>query len=275
MRRSTMAAAWLAIALAIAGCGSGSDSGGDDLDATADTTRTTTPVPSTVAASTVPPTNLTLRMTDLRLVISEETDRGVRVLLPAGVASASVTLPGIPSPNRVISVCQTQDLNAVMSGAACRTPAGGEAVTVTLGAAARGVEIIHVATATAAAASNSFTLEEVQISYAASSREISVRLPQIDAGDAGGRPAFALGPAGPDGAYRGTLGWKVIQAFGGTPSQGRLEVLSGGAVVDQSQGGSEVRITGSAPAPRSDLAIRAQNTGSSLLVTPVLNLLLP
>jgi hypothetical protein len=265
---------WLAVALVAGGCGSGDDSGTDDPNAAAVVT-TTTPVPSTVAGTTVPPTNLTLRATDLRLVISEETNRGVRVLLPAGVASASVTLPDLPSPNRAISVCQTQDLTAVMSGAACRTPTGSEAVTVTLGTAARGVEIIHVATPTTGPASNTFTLKEVQISYAASSREVDVRLPQIDAGDSAGRPTFALTPPAADGAYRATFRWQVIQSFGGTPSQGQLEVLRSGTVVDQSQGSPEVRINGTAPPPRSDLAIRAQNVGTSLLVNPALSMLLP
>ena len=269
-----MAALGLVIALAVAGCGSGDDSGSDDPESPSAST-TTAPVPTTAAGTTVPPTNLTLRITDLRLVISEETNRGVRVLLPAGVASASVTLPDIQSPNRVVSVCQTQDLTGVMGSAACRTPTGSEPVTVALGTAARGVELIHVATPTAGPASNTFTLKEVQISYAASSREINVRLPQIDAGDSGGRPTFALTPAAADGAYRATFAWQVIQTFGGTPSQGQLEVLSGGTAVAQGQGSPEVRINGTAPAPRSELAIRAQNLGTSLLVSPVLNLLLP
>lgn len=273
MRRSSFAAVGLAMALAVAGCGSGSDSG-DNAAAPAVTT-TTAPVPSTAPGTTVPPTNLTLRLTDLRLVISEETNRGVRVLLPPGVASASVTLPDIASPNRVISVCQTQDLTAVMSAAVCRTPTGSEPVTVQLGTAARGVEIIHVPTQTAAVGSNTLTVKEVQISYAASSREVSVRLPQIDAGDSGGRPAFALTPPSADGSYRATFHWQVIPTFGGTPSQGQLELLRGDSAVNQGQGSPEVEIDGTAPPPRTDLAVRAQNLGTSLLVTPVLTLLLP
>ena len=274
MRRSSLAALWLMIVLALAACGSDGDSASDDLDSSQAAT-TTAPVPTTVGGTTVPPTNLTLRITDLRLVISEETNRGVRVLLPAGVTSASVTLPEIASPNRVVSICQTQDLNAVMSAAACRTPTGSEPVTVALGSAARGVEIIHLATPTAGPGNNTFTVKEVQISYAASSREINVRLPQIDAGDAAGRPTFALSPASADGRYRATFAWQVIPSFGGTPSQGQLEVVRGGGAVAQGQGSPEVQINGTAPAPVADLAVRATNLGTSLLVSPVLNLLLP
>jgi hypothetical protein len=263
------------IVLALAACGSDGDSASDDLDSSQAATTTTAPVPTTVGGTTVPPTNLTLRISDLRLVISEETNRGVRVLLPAGVTSASVTLPEIASPNRVVSICQTQDLNAVMSAAACRTPTGSEPVTVALGSAARGVEIIHLATPTAGPGDNTFTVEEVQISYAASSREINVRLPQIDAGDAAGRPTFALTPASADGRYRATFAWRVIPTFGGTPSQGQLEVVRGGTAVAQGQGSPEVQIDGTAPAPAADLAVRASNLGTSLLVSPVLNLLLP
>jgi hypothetical protein len=263
------------IVLALAACGSDGDSASDDLDSSPAATTTTAPVPTTVGGTTVPPTNLTLRISDLRLVISEETNRGVRVLLPAGVTSASVTLPEIASPNRVVSICQTQDLNAVMSAAACRTPTGSEPVTVALGSAARGVEIIHLATPTAGPGNNTFTVKEVQISYAASSREINVRLPQIDAGDAAGRPTFALSPASADGRYRATFAWQVIPSFGGTPSQGQLEVVRGGGAVAQGQGSPEVQINGTAPAPVADLAVRATNLGTSLLVSPVLNLLLP
>lgn len=269
-----MAALWMVIALAAGACGSDSGSGSDDLDSSQAAT-TTVPLPTTVPGTTVPPTNLTLRITDLRLVISEETNRGVRVLLPAGVASASVTLSDIASPNRVVSICQTQDLNAVMSAAACRTPAANEPVTVALGSAARGVEIIHVATPTAGPANNTVTVKEVQISYAASSREVNVRLPQIDAGEAAGRPTFGLTPPSPDGKYRATFAWQVIQTFGGTPSQGQLEVVRGGAPVAQGQGSPEVQMNGTAPAPATDLAIRASNLGTSLLLSPVLNLLLP
>ncbi|MDP1805662.1 MAG: hypothetical protein Q8K72_10885, partial [Acidimicrobiales bacterium] len=129
-----------------AGCGS---SGGDDTDTDVEPAPerpplSTSVVPTTSGGTTVPATNLTLRLTDVRVVNSEESDSGMRIMLPAGVATASVTVNGLPSPNRVISVCQAKELDRRLSGAACRTPANGEAVTVTLGAAATGVEIAQV-----------------------------------------------------------------------------------------------------------------------------------
>jgi hypothetical protein len=259
------------MAVVVAGCGS-DNAGGKSPSTTA--AATTVPVVSTAAGTTVPPQDLTLRITDVHLVVSEESDRGMRVLLPAGVTTASVTLSGGPSPNRVISVCQTQDLDAEMSGATCRTPASGEAVTVTLGAAAKGVEIIHAAVS-GTGSTSSVALDAVTIRYTSSSREVNARLPQITAGDSGGRPTFGLSPSSADGAYRATLTWRLIQAFGGTPSNGQIEVLKGGSTIDQSQGGADVRLSGTVPTPVGDAAIRVQNLGSSLLVTPKLAALLP
>jgi hypothetical protein len=200
----------------------------------------------------------------------------MRILLPAGVATASVTLTGLPTPNRVISVCQARDLDSRLSSAACRTPANGEAVMVALGAAATGVEIVQVGVTGAGPAGNSAALDEVTIRYAASSREVSARLPQVAAGDAGGAPAFGLTPAGADGAYRGTLGWTVIAVFGGTPASGQLELVQGGAVANQAQGSAAgVQLNGKVPAPGTEAAIRIRNVGVSALVTPKLTALLP
>ena len=266
-----MIATWLAMAVAAAGCGSDSGEGSDGSASPSIAAPTTTvPVPSTA-----PPTNLTLRITDVRLVISEESDRGMRVLLPDGVTTASVTLTGVPSPNRVISVCQARDLDGETGGAACRTPASGEAVTVTLGTTAKGVEVVHAAASGTGSSTNSFALDEVTIRYAASSREVNARLPQIAEGGSGGRPTFGLMPASSDGTYRATFSWKVIAAFGGTPSTGQIDVVEGGRVINQAQGGGEVRLSGNVPTPGADVAIRVQNPGSSLLVTPKLTALLP
>lgn len=233
-------------------------------------------MPSTAGGTTVPPTNLTLRMTDVRLVNSEESDSGMRVLLPPGAASASVPLTGVPSPNRIISVCQARELDRRLAGAACRTPANGEAVTVALGAAASGVEIVQVGVSGPGPAGSTVALDEVTVRDAASSRELNIRLSQIAAGDAGGRPTFGLTPPGTDGAYRAALTWTVIPVFGGTVSTAQLELLAGGNVANQAQAGpGEVRLTGTAPTPVGEVAIRARNTGSAALVSPSLAVLLP
>lgn len=276
MGRVRMLATLVVIAAAAVGCGGGG--GGADSEGASPTTlgATTVPAPSTTVGSTAPAANLTLRITDVRLVNSEESDNGMRVLLPSGVATASVTLTGLPTPNRVISVCQAKDLDSRLSSAACRTPANGEAVNVTLGSVATGVEIVQVGTSAAGAAGNAATLDEVTIRYAASSRAVSARLPQVAAGDAGGATAFGLTPAGTDGAYKGTLAWTVIAVFGGTPTNGQLEVVQGGTVADQAQGSAAgVQVTGKVPSPGTEAAIRIRNTGASALVTPKLIALLP
>jgi hypothetical protein len=265
------------MAATAAACGGGGgDSGGDDIDGTPATTAgaTTAPVATTAPGPTVPATGLTLRVTEVRLVNSEESDSGMRMLLPAGVANAAVTLTGLPTPNQVISVCQARELDSRMTGAFCRTPANGETVTVPLGAAATGVELVQVGTAGPGPEGNSARLDEVNIRYTASSRELNVRLPQI-AAENGGRPTFRLTPASTDGAYRASLSWTSIPVFGGNITSGRLELLQGGAVANQAQGGADTRLTGVVPPPIGDVAIRVSNTGGGALVSPKVTLLLP
>jgi hypothetical protein len=267
----------LALALLTAACGGGDDD--EELDsegqAPATTAAPTTVPVATTAGVTGPATNLTLRITDVRLFNSEESDNGMRVLLPAGVTTASVTLTGVPSPNQVVSVCQARELERRLTGATCRTPASGEAVNVALGSAASGVEVIQVGATGAGAAGNSTAISEVNIRYTASSREINARFPQIAAGEEGGRPSFALTPPSTDGAYRATLTWTVIAVFGGTPANAQLELVQGGNVTNQAQAGSEVRLSGTISPPATDAAIRVQNLGSAALVSPKLTVLLP
>jgi hypothetical protein len=268
----------MALALVAAACGGDSDDGGDVAAATTTAAgpATSGTVPTTAGGTTVPATSLTLRMTDVRLLNSEESDNAVRILLPPGVASASVTVAGLPSPNRVISVCQADDLDRRLSTAACRMPAGSEAVTVALGSAARGVEIVQAGVSGSGPEGNTTNLGEITIRYAASSREVNVRLSQIAAGESGARPTFALAPASTSGAYQVRLTWTVIQVFGGTPSSALVELVQGGNVANKAEGGGlEVRLSGSLSPPGSEAAVRIQNAGSSALVGPKLALTLP
>jgi hypothetical protein len=260
-----------------AGCGG---SGGDDTEGDIEAAPerpplSTSAVPTTSGGTTVPATNLTLRLTDVRVTNSEESDSGMRVLLPAGVATASVTVNGLPSPNRVISVCQAKELERRLSGAVCRTPANGEAVTVTLGSAATGVEIAQVGVSGSGAAGNITALSDVTISYAASSREVRLRLQEVAGSDAGGQPAITLTPAG-SGMYRAQLTWRIIQVFGGTDSRGRLELVQGANVINQGDGANtQAELNGTAPAGAGDLAIRIRNIGTAAMVTPQLTATFP
>ena len=71
------------------------------------------------------------------------------------------------------------------------------------------------------------------------------------------------------------LTWSVIQVFGGTPSNGQLEVVQSGAVAKQAQSNAaDVRLDGSVT-PGAEAAIRVSNIGTSARVTPKLSLLLP
>lgn len=257
-------------------CGGG-DSDDTDIGAGPSSTAAsmTTPVPTTVAGTTVPPTNLTLRLTDVKVVSSEEADSGMRILLPAGVGSASVTVTGLPSPNRVISVCQAKELDRRMSGAACRNPANGEAVTVALGSAATGVEIAQVGASGTGPGDGITALSEVKISYAASSREVSLRLQQLAGNDSGNQPTFAMTPRG-SGSYRVVLNWKIIPVFGGTDSRGQLELVQGDTVVNKSEGANnQVQLEDTAPAGATDVAVRIRNVGVAAMVTPQLTATFP
>lgn len=276
MRWFRVASVVLAVSVVLAGCGGGG--GDDDLDEedTPGTTAaaTTVPVATTAAGPTTPPTELTLRVADVRLVNSEESDNGMRILLPPGVATASVTLTGVPTPNRVISVCQARELDRRMGGAACRMPANGEAVTVNLGSVATGVEIVQVGVTGPGPEGNSAALEEIVVRYTAPSREINVRLPQI-AAETGSRPTFAMTPASSTGAYRATLTWRVIPVFGGTPASGQLELLRDGTATQNATSGAQVELSGTVSPPTGNLAVRISNLGTSALVEPKLAVLLP
>jgi hypothetical protein len=272
-----MVAAGLALAAAGAACGGGGGSSSTDAGGTSTTApATTAAVPSTSPGTTVAPVNLTLHITDVHLANSEESDNGVRVLLPAGVASASVTLTGVPSPNQVVSVCQANSLDQRLTSAVCRTPAPGDSVTVPLGAVASGVEILQVGVNGTGAAANAIMLSDVAIRYTAGSRDVNVRLPQIAAGDAGGHPMFALTPAGASGAYKARLTWTVIQVFGGTASTGQLELVQGGTASNHAEGsGLDVSLTGNVTPPGGEAAIRIGNIGSGAMVSPKVALTLP
>lgn len=265
------------MAAVAAGCGG---SGGDDTDTDVEPAPerpplSTSVVPTTSGGTTIPATNLTLRLTDVRVLNSEESDSGMRVLLPAGVASASVTINGLPSPNRVISVCQANELDRRMSAAACRTPANGEAVTVQLGSDATGVEIAQVGVSGDGPEGNLTSLREVTIRYAASSRDVSLRLQEIAGSDEGGRPTFAMTPAG-SGTYQAQLNWRIIPVFGGTDSRGRLELLQGGNVANQADSAnSQAQLNGAAPAGAGDIAVRIRNIGAAAMVTPQLTVTFP
>lgn len=265
--------------LAAAACGGGG--GGQSDDAAAPPNTTSAPVATTTAAAagattTVAGSNLSLRMTDVRLANSEESDNAVRVLLPAGVTTATVSITGLPNPNRVISVCQANALDRRLPTAVCRMPAAGETATLPLGSGATGVEIIQVGVTGTGPAANTTTLDEVVIRYAAASRDVSVRLPQIEAGESGGRPSFGLTPAGQNGAYKAVLNWTVVQVFGGSPSNAQLEVVQGANSVNKASGGAlEVQLTGNVPSGAGDAVVRATNIGSSALVNARLTLTLP
>lgn len=276
-----MVAAVLVFAASAAACGGGGGGGTDNNDAAAPVPTTTAPVATTAATGTTlpttnaPGTNLSLHMTDLRVGNSEESDNAVRVLLPAGVTTVTVSITGLPTPNQVISVCQANDLQQRLPTAACRMPAAGATATLPLGNGATGVEIVQVGVNGSGPGASVTALSDVIISYAASSRDVSVRLPQIEAGDTGNKPTFTLTPPGPTGAYKAVLNWTVVQVFGGTSSSAQIDLVQNGNSVNKASGGGlQVQLTGNAPSP-GEAGFRVQNTGAGALVSVRLVLTMP
>jgi hypothetical protein len=261
----------LVMTVAAAGCGSGGGSG--SASGSNSTAGTSTTIPPTSAQPGGPATNFTLRITNVHLLNSEETDNALRIQLPGGVTTASVTLTGLPTPNQVISVCQAATLDQKLAAATCRNPANGQAVTLPLGPATPVVEVDQVGVSGAGAGGNTTAIDQVTIQYAASSRQLNVRLPQVAANDVG--PAFALTPASADGSYQASLSWTVILTFGGAAANGQLELVQGGNVTNQAAAGANVKLSGNVPPPVGDVAIRVRNPGAAALVAPHLTMTLP
>ena len=272
-----MLAAALVLAASAAACGGGGGGGKDNTDAAAPAATTTPPVASTApTGTTLPATNLTLHMTDIRVGNSEESDNAFRVLLPPGVTTATVSITGLPTPNQVISVCQANDLQQRLPTAVCRMPAAGATAVLPLGSGATGVEIAQVGTNGSGPGASVTALSDVTITYAASSRDISLRLAQIEAGDAGAKPTFTLTPPSPTGAYKAMLNWTVVQVFGGTASTAQIDVVQNGNSVNKTSGsGLQVQLAGNVPSPPAEAGFRVQNIGAGALVSVRLVLTMP
>jgi hypothetical protein len=277
MRRPPILLACLVTALAA--CTSGDD---PVVDSAAATTTTAAPgAPATAAATTAPATstspttagatNLTLTVTNLRLVNSEESDNALRVLFASGAPDVTVTLgSGVPSPNQVIRVCPTAELDRRVPGAQCATPASGEAVRVPHGTMYRGVEVVQVGVAGSGPAANATTIGTITVTFSGTSREIRVRMPPLVQGESGGRPTFRLSPVGP-GAYRASATWNPS---GGVAGEAELALLSGTTTVTRAQGAPGVEISGTL-SPPAEASIALRNSGSSTLLAPALTMLFP
>lgn len=260
--------------MALAGAGCPSDGGSPQPGGT--TTAPTSPPLTAPTLTTRPGTtgdSVTLTITDLRLVNSEESDNGLRVFMDTAGAPPDVAVVltgGVPSPNRTIRVCPAVELETRVSAPGCATPASGEVVKVPHLPNYRGVEIVQVGVAAAGPGANSTAVGEIAITFPAATRQVRVRLPAVSAGDAGGRPAFKLTPPGP-GSYRASAQWAPTATGTG---EAELTLTTPTSTVSRAQGGPGTSLTGNL-SPTGEAVIRFRNTGAAALTRVVLTVLFP
>lgn len=252
-------------------CNPGDDTAGPTTSASVSTPTST----SVLVTTTTPPTTtgtVTLSMTGVRLVNSEESDNALRVLFDSAATDVSVTLTGIPSPNRIILVCPANELERpVRAAGGCSTPAAGETVKVPHGGDIKGVTVVQVGVAGTGPAANSTSVGEIALTYAPTSREVRLRLPPLREGESGGRPTMKMTPVGTAGTYRGTATWS---SPGGGTGEAELLLTAGTSVVSRSQGGPGSMLNGTM-SPPAEATFRFANAGSVTLLAPTLTLLFP
>lgn len=214
---------------------------------------------------------MTLTITELRLINSEESDNALRVLVESPVPELTVKVTGVPTPNRVILVCPSNDIQprTAIPGSACVTPASGEAVRVPHGATYKGVEIVQVGVSGSGAAGNSTAISEITIGYPATSRQVQFRLPPLQQGEAGGRPAFRMTPVGP-GAYQATAAFTA--ALGG-PAEAELTLVAGSSTINTARGPGP-SLSGNL-SPPVEATLRLRNSGSVTLTALTLTAQFP
>ncbi len=225
------------------------------------------PVPTTAAG---PPGVVTLLVTDLRLINSEESDNAFRVLIESAAPAVAVKVTGVPTPNLVVLVCPVDDLGRRSAPAAdCVTPASGETVQVPHRPAYRGVEIVQVGVSSGGPAGNSTAVSEIAIRYPATSREADFRLPALQEGESGSRPLLKMTPAG-SGAYSATA---TFTAAGGGPGEAELTLVSDTANQNTARGPGP-SLSGNL-IPPAEAGFRIRNRGSTALLGTTLDVLFP
>lgn len=272
-RLPSSVAALLVVAMGAAACSSDGES--PSTNPTSNPTATAGPVtsasPGPTSAPATDPGEVTLFITELRLINSEESDNALRVLVDSPVPDLTIKVTGVPNPNKVILVCPTNAIQprTPVPGSACVTPASAEPVRVPHGTTYKGVEIVQVGVSGAGPAGNSTAISEIAISYPATSRLVQFRLPPLQQGEAGGRPSFRMTPVGP-GAYQATA---AFTAAIGNQGEAELTLVSGTSTQNMARGpGPSLSGTLSPP---TEATIRLRNSGSVTLTQLTLNAQFP
>ena len=266
-------------ATVMAGCPSDGGSPGPPGDGSGRSTTVSTSPPltaptlSTRPGGTVAGDTVTLTISDLRLVNSEESDNGLRVFLDSAGPTPEVTviLTGVPSPNRTIRVCPAVELERRIGVPGCVTPAGGEAVKVPHLPNYRGLEIVQVGVVTTGVGANTYALGEIAVTFPAATREVRMRLPPLAAGDGSGRPTTLRMTPTATGSYRANARWTGTAAGTGEID---LTLNTPTSTVSQARGGPGTSLTGNL-SPPGEAFVRFRNAGSTTLSNVLLTVQFP
>lgn len=255
-RTGLLVAAALAVAAA---CVPGGDEAAETPLTTAARGSETTDasgLPSATSTTTLPAGAVVLRVSRVRLVQFEQPDDALRLIVDSADRDLAVVMTGIPAGNAAIVVCPALDLDRRGAAPGCVTPAPGETFHVPHAPAYRGIEILQLAPVGAGPDATSATVGEVAVTYGAVSREVGMRLPRLDPGEARVAAGMTMRPPG-DGTYRASVTW---------PGEGTAEaqLIADTSVFSQAEGGPGLLLTGSV-SPPVPAVLSVRNTGSAPL----------
>lgn len=259
---------WLAAAVVASlvggACASGTgDRAGEGRAGTAVQSPPTIGAPTLTTGPGPEAGEVTLVVSGLRLVNSEESDNGFRVFVASPSAQVAVVLDGMASPNRVVHVCPAVELERYVGAPGCTPPENGQTVNVRHQPDYRGLQVVQVGVQGPGEGGRSTVVGTIRATFTAASREVRFRLPPVAPGEV---VSFALGPPG-DGTYRATGTWPAT-------GQGELVLTSGSREISRAEGGTGTSLTGnlSPPAPAT---VTFRNAGTAHLAGVVLTIGFP
>ena len=228
---------------------------------------------------------VTFHAYNVTLQNSEESDQGLRILVDSPDPNIFVRLKGgVPSSNKVVSVCPIVDMKKLSPGSACVFPSNGEKVEIPHGSEYLGAEVFLLGLAPDG--TNQITIDDIQVGYKAASGAVRVKTPPI-AKPVGGsackdnacNPFFEMVPQ-----LTGTLTAVSTHEGNGTA---QLSILAGDVAahgysatgtpyttIDFMEGGFQLKVSGKIYAAE-EAALAFQNTGTKWLGAAVIEITWP
>lgn len=228
---------------------------------------------------------VTFHAYNVTLQNSEESDQGLRILVDSPDTTIHVRLKGgVPSSNKVVSVCPVVDMNKLSPGSTCAFPSNGEKVEIPHGSKYLGAEVFLLGLAPDG--TNQITIDDIQVGYKAASGAVRVKTPPIakSAGasackDNACNPFFEMTPQ-----LTGTLTAVATHEGNGTA---QLSILAGDVAahsysatgtpyttIDFMEGGFQLKVSGKIYSAE-EAALALQNTGTKWLGAAVIDITWP